>query len=53
MNSMNKMKDQKGAASLFYIALGVLMTVGVIYAMNHYQGRHHDITIKLPKVEVR
>jgi hypothetical protein len=52
MKAMNKLKDQKGGA-IFYVALGVLITVGAIYALNHYQGRHHDITVKLPKVEVR
>lgn len=53
MNHSRKSKDRKGAASLTYIALGILITLGAIYAINHYQDRNHDITIHVPKVEVR
>ena len=53
MKLMNKSNGQKGAASLAYIALGILITIGSIYMINRYQDRNHNITIHVPKVEVR
>jgi|GEM_PF-5612276 len=52
MNLLQKSSGQKGSGSLSYIVVGILITIGVIYFYNHYSGRNHEISVRLPKVEV-
>jgi hypothetical protein len=50
---MEKRYSQKDSSSLLYIFVGIALTIGAIYALQHFEGRNRDITIHVPKVEVR
>jgi hypothetical protein len=53
MNLRDKNNGLKGAAGLFYIAIGISATIGALDAIHLHQDRSPDITIHMPKVEVR
>jgi hypothetical protein len=52
MKFIGKSREQKGGANFFYVVIGMLLMVGVIYALNYYRGQK-DITIHVPQVQVK
>lgn len=50
---MEKSNNQKGEAKIYYVVLGILLAIGVFFAVKNYQDHRNDITIHLPKVDVR
>ena len=49
---MEKSNNQKGEVKVYYVVLGILLAIGVFFAVKNYQDHQNDITIHLPKVEV-
>ncbi len=41
-----------GEANLYYIALGVLLTLLIIFSAKYYNDHKNDITVHPPHVEV-
>jgi hypothetical protein len=52
MKFIGKSREQEGGATFFYIVVGMVLMVGVIYALNYYRGQK-DITIHVPQVQVK
>lgn len=44
---------QRGGAKLVSLLVWALIAIGVLFAVKYFQDRNNDITIRLPKVEVR
>lgn len=53
MNITGTSPAPKGGAKLVPILAWVLIAAGVLFAVKYFQDRNNDITIRLPKVEVR
>jgi len=51
MKLMVKSNNQKGVSNMYFVVVGVLITVGVFFAIKYFQDRNNDITIHLPKIE--
>ena len=47
-----KSKTKKGAAPLAYILAGVVITIGILFALWTYQQRNHDVVVHVPTVDV-
>ena len=47
-----KNKNQKGETNTYYIFLGVLLTIGLLFAVKYFHDRNNDIDIHVPRVEV-
>jgi len=48
MDPMNK----KGEGNLYYIVVGALLAIGILYSIKYYHDRDNDITVHIPHVEV-
>jgi hypothetical protein len=53
MNSRGKKDDQKGAGNLYYILMGAVIILVGLAVVNYFHDRDNDVTIHLPKVEIR
>jgi hypothetical protein len=53
MNSKGKKAGQKGAGNLYYIVMGAVIVLVGLSAVKYFHDRDNDITIHIPKVEVR
>jgi hypothetical protein len=42
----------KGETNMYYIALGVMLTVLVIFGLNYYHDHRNDVTVHPPHIEV-
>ena len=49
---MEKSNNQKGETKIYFVVLGILLAIGVFFAIKNYQDHRNDINIHLPKVEV-
>jgi hypothetical protein len=52
MKFIGKSSEQKGGVGFYYVLVGMVLMVGVIYALNYYRGQK-DITIHVPQVQVK
>lgn len=52
MNLISKTNAQKGETNMGYIVVGILIAIGVFFAIKYFHDRNNDITIHMPKIEV-
>jgi hypothetical protein len=51
-NPMNPKNSQKGFGKIFYILIGALLAIAILFTLKHFHDKNNGLTIQLPKVEV-
>jgi hypothetical protein len=52
MNLEHKKMTQKGETNMYFIALGVLLTLAVVFTVKYFHDRDNGAVIQLPKVDL-
>lgn len=47
-----KKMNQKGETNMYFIVLGVLLTLAVVFTAKYFHDRDNGAVIQLPKIEV-
>ena len=52
MKLTDKHLDQKGGANLYYVLLGVVLTLAVLFVLRCFHFEHNDLVVHVPSVQV-
>jgi hypothetical protein len=52
MNQTRKKTNQKGETNMYFIVLGVLLTLAVVFTVKYFHDRDNGAVIQLPKVDL-
>jgi hypothetical protein len=52
MNLKRKKTTQKGETNMYFILLGVLLTLAVLFTAKYFHDRDNGAVIQLPKVDL-
>ncbi len=52
MNPKRKKMTQGGEANMYFIVLGVLLTLAVVFTVKYFHDRDNGAVIQLPKVDM-
>lgn len=44
--------NQKGQTNMYYVVVGIVITLGVLFAVKYFHDRDNDIVIHPPHIEV-
>ncbi len=52
MEHMDNNGNQNGGSQIYYVIVGILIAIGIFFAVKDYHDRNGDVTIHIPRVEV-